>query len=179
MVRVLPAHRLRGVGTAVLGALSTHAVAVDRGRLIGRLREDDEASCRFVERRGFAVISRECPVALDLTRYAPRAVEPPAGVAIVSLAERPDLLAAAHGIEVETTGDIPVGPEALTPRSFEEWRTETVDAPNALPDLSLVALDGDDVVGWSGLAALGDDGVAENQLTGVRRRARGRGSRLR
>ena len=32
-----------------------------------------------------------------------------------------------------------------------------------------------EVVGWSGLASTGEDGVAENQLTGVRRAWRGRG----
>ena len=79
-------------------------------------------------------------------------------------------------MEAETIRDIPVGPEAPTPRSYAAWRAETLDAPGALPDLSLVALDGDEVIGWSGLVALGgEEGVAENLLTGVRRAARGRG----
>ena len=40
MVRVLPGYRHRGVGTAVLAALSRHAEAVERGSLIGRVQED-------------------------------------------------------------------------------------------------------------------------------------------
>ena len=171
-----PGYRQRGVGTAVLAALSRHAQTVGRGSLLGRVREDDTASRRFVERRGFVLVSRECPVALDLTRFDGPSPEPPAGVVIVSLAERPDLVQAAYEVEVETIGDIPVGPEAPTPRSFADWRAETIDVPGALPGLSLVALDGDEVVGWSGLVALGgEEGVAENLLTGVRRAARGRG----
>ena len=175
MVRVLPGYRNRGVGTTVLAALSRHAEAVESGSLIGRVQEADDASRRFVEQRGFILVSRECPVALDLTRLAGPPPEPPAGVVIVSIAERPDLVRAAHEVEVETIGDIPVGPEAPTPRTFAAWQTETLDVPGALPHLSLVALEGGDVVGWSGLLALGEDGVAENLLTGVRRSARGRG----
>ena len=176
MARVLPGYRRHGVGTAVLAALSRHAQAVESGSLIGRVQEEDEASRRFVEQRGFILVSRECPVALDLTRLGgPPPPEPPAGVVITSIAERPDLVRAAYEVEVETIGDIPVGPEAPTPRAFAAWRTETLDAPGALPDLSLVALEGDDVVGWSGLLALGEDGEAENLLTGVRRSHRGRG----
>ena len=176
MARVLPGYRRRGIGAAVLGALSRHAETVGRRSLLGRVREDDEASRRFVERRGFILVSRECPVALDLTRFDDPPPEAPAGVVIASLAERPDLVQAAYEVEVETIGDIPVGPEAPTPRSFAEWRADTLDAPGALPALSLVALDGDDVVGWSGIVAVGgEEGVAENLLTGVRRSARGRG----
>ena len=171
-----PATGSAGWGQRFSRALSRHAQTVGRGSLLGRVREDDEASRRFVERRGFVLVSRECPVALDLTRFDGPSPEPPAGVVIASLAERPDLVQAAYEVEVETIGDIPVGPEAPTPRSFAEWQAETIDAPGALPGLSLVALDGDDVVGWSGLMAVGgEEGVAENLLTGVRRTARGRG----
>ena len=67
-----------------------------------------------------------------------------------------DILRAAKERKV-TLAEFPVGPEAPTPRSFVEWRTETIDAPGALPDLSLVAIDGDEVVGWSGLLALGGE----------------------
>ena len=126
--------------------------------LLGRVQEADEASKRFVEQRGFILVSRECRVALDLTRFGGPPPEPPAGVAIASIAERPDLERAAYEVEVETIGDIPVGPEAPTPRPFAAWRTETIEVPGALPGLSLVALEGDDVVGWSGLVALGEEG---------------------
>ncbi len=176
MARVLPAYRRRGVGTAILGALSRHAETVGRGSLLGRVREDDDASRRFVGQRGFILVSRECPVVLDLTRYDCPRPEPPAGITIASIAERPDLLQAAYEVEVETIGDIPVGPEAPSPRMFAEWQAETIDPPGALLDLSLVALDGDVVVGWSGLIAVGgEEGAAENLLTGVRRTARGLG----
>jgi GNAT superfamily N-acetyltransferase len=174
MVRVRTAQRRAGVGTAILAALSGHARARGHGSLIGRLREDDGDARRFVEHRGFGVLSRECPVFLDLARVGEP--EPPPGVVIASLAERPDLVEAAYAVHAETLRDVPVGSEAPTARPFDAWRAETVDGPDALLDLSLVALLGDDVVGWAGLAAhSGEPGVAENLLTGVLREARGGG----
>lgn len=176
MVRVLLAHRRAGVGTAVLGALSEHGRSTGHGSLIGRLREDDAEARRFVDHRGFGVLSRECPVVLDLAQVDGTEPEPPPGVVIVSLAERPDLTAAAYDVHAEALRDVPVGSEAPTARPFDAWRAETIDGPDALLDLSLVALRGDDVVGWAGLAAIsGEPGVAENLLTGVRREARGFG----
>ena len=68
MVRVLPDRRGVGVGTAVLAALADRARSAGRGSLIGRLREDDVEARRFVDHRGFSVLSRECPVSLDLSR---------------------------------------------------------------------------------------------------------------
>lgn len=175
MVRVLPAHRGRGVGAAVLSVLSDQARSEGRGSLIGRLREDDDEARRFAEHRGFSVLSRECPVSLDLARFDEPARELP-GVEIVSLAERPELVEAAYAVHSIALRDVPVGAEALTPRPFDEWVAETVDAPGALPDLSLLALVDGEAVGWAGLAALsGEEGAAENLLTGVRPEARGRG----
>ena len=175
MVRVLPAYRRAGVGTALLAALSERARTADRGSLIGRLREDDDEAHRFVERRGFQVLSRECPVALDLSRFGePARVLP--GVEIFSLAERPDLLEAAYGVHSIALRDVPVGTEAPSAAPYGEWLAETVEAPGALPGLSLVALLDGEAVGWSGLAELaGQERTAENLLTGVLPEARGRG----
>lgn len=175
MCRVLPGHRRRGVGCALLLALSDHARAVGCGSLIGRLLEDDLGARAFVEHRGFTVLSRECPVALDLGRYPAKPYPPPSGVELVSLAERPELVPAAYEVHASALGDVPVGSEAPTARPYEEWRASTVDSPDALPALSLVALVGDEVVGWSGLEATSDPDVAENELTGVLRAWRGRG----
>ncbi len=175
MVRVLPAHRGRGVGSAVLATLSDHARGAGSASLIGRLREDDGEARQFAEHRGFEVLSRECPVSLDLSRFDEPGLELP-GVEIVSLEDRPDLIEAAYGVHAIALRDVPVGSEAPTSRPYDEWVSETVDAPGSLPALSLLALVDGEVVGWAGLAALsGEEGAAENLLTGVRPEARGRG----
>ena len=70
----------------------------------------------------------------------------------------------------------PSASEAPTARPFHEWVAETIDAPGASSELSLVALVDDQVVGWAGLAALGSEkGAADTLLTGVVSGARGRG----
>lgn len=175
MARVLPSHRRRGVGAALLHALSAHARTVDRRALVGRMLEADLDTRSFLERRGFETLSRECPVVLDLTRIADARPIAPAGVALVSLAERPDLVEAAFAVETEAVHDIPVGAERPSPRSYAQWYADTVQAPDALLDLSLVAVSDAQVVGWTGLASTSEDGVAENRLTGVKRAWRGRG----
>lgn len=175
MCRVLPEHRRRGVGTALLAALSVHARAYGCGSLIGRLLEDDAEAWAFAEHRGFTVLSRECRVALDLSCLDDEPMGPPVGVELVSVAERPDLVRAAYEVHATALRDVPVGAEAPIARPFDEWRASTIDAPDALPALSLVALVGDEVVGWSGLEATAYPEVAENGLTGVLPPWRGRG----
>lgn len=175
MARVPSACRRAGVGTALLAALSERARAAGRGSLIGRLREDDDEARRFVEKRGFEELSRECPVALALARFDADARVLP-GVEIVSLAERPDLIEAAYEVHSIALRDVPVGSEAPSATPYGEWLAETVEAPGALPGLSLVALLDGKAVGWSGLAELaGQERTAENLLTGVVPEARGRG----
>jgi mycothiol synthase len=175
MARVVVGGRRRGVGGALLAALSAHARVVGRGSLVGRVLEADLEARAFLERRGFAQLSYERAVALDLAGIPSQRPTPPEGLSIVSLAERPDLVPAAYAVEAEAVRDVPTGAERPSPRPFAQWRADTVGAPNALLDLSLVALHGTTAVGWSGLSSTGVDGVAENQLTGVRRAWRGRG----
>ena len=110
---------------------------------------------------------------------APRAEparEPPAGVEIVSLAERPDLVEAAYEVHAETLRDVPVGPEAPTAAPVREWRAETLDGPAALPDLSLVAIStARSSAGQASRRSPASRASPMNLLTGVRREARGRG----
>jgi GNAT superfamily N-acetyltransferase len=91
MPRVLLEWRGNGVGSALYEALSEQARSIGRTSLVARVREDDEASLRFARKRGFEEISRHLPVVLKLATAEDAGVEVPAGVEIVSLAERPDL----------------------------------------------------------------------------------------
>jgi mycothiol synthase len=174
MVRVVPAHRRRGAGSAILSVLSE--VARERGlsHLFGRIQEDDADSLAWARRRGMTEIARETSLLLalaDMRDAAPPA--PPPGVELVSLAERPDLGEGAHRVESEAILDIP-GPFPLSPVSFEEWRAENVDVPGFQPAGSFVALLHGEPVGYAGLTAQDQD-LAEHLLTGVLRAARGRG----
>ena len=58
-------------------------------------------------------------------------------------------------------------------RPFEEWRAHEIDRPSRRPELSFAAVAGDEVVGYAGLHAFGDE--AHHGLTAVKRAWRRRG----
>jgi mycothiol synthase len=174
MVRVVPEHRRRGVGTALYAAVSDHAGALKSSEVWGRVSEDDGESLEFFRKRGFREMGRECEVVLTLARAPHDRLSPPEGVVIVSLAERPDLIAGAYEVEREALPDVPV-PQRLAAAPFERWRAGNIDGPGALPAGSFVALADGEVVGYAGLHRLADEGAAEHLLTGVRGAWRSRG----
>ena len=166
--RVLPAHRRKGVGTALLQRLALHSQECgfdDVGSMV-----DDEGSLAFAEHFGFVETGRQ----IEQVR-AVEAGEPwptvPDGVEVVTLAERPELLRRLyHELALEAFEDMP------TPRKVEitpeQWETEWVTWPEA----TFVALAGDEIVGMAGLNQDVDQPKrAENALTAVRRDWRGRG----
>ena len=176
MVRVLPEHRRQGFGTQIYEALSQHARKLGRESLWGRVREDDAASRDFVRNRGFREAGREYEVVLDTTP-AEASPEPPAGIELVSLAERPDLERAVYEVDCEVGGDVP-RPEGddFEGQPFGRWREQYLEGPGAVPDAMIAALAGDTVVGYTGLRRRGAASpVAENMLTAVRRDWRRRG----
>jgi GNAT superfamily N-acetyltransferase len=167
--RVLPAARRRGVGTALLRALAAHVESLGFRRAGASV--DDPGSLAFAERFGFREVDREVEqVRVVLDEEPPG--RSPAGIEIVSLADRPDLWRATY----ET-----VGRQALEDMAFERrpevsldtWEREWI---TTLPEATFLALAGGEVVGCAGLYA--DDDVperAENALTAVRRDWRRRG----
>jgi GNAT superfamily N-acetyltransferase len=175
MARVRPEARRRGVGSALVRALADRARDAGLATLVGRVLEDDEPSRAFLARRGCVDVTVERPVRLDLASLPDDRPVAPEGVEIVSLADRPELVEQAYRVEEEAARDVPVGADRPEPRPFATWRSDTLEGPDALPDLCLVALADGAAVGWSGLCATGEEGVAENMLTGVLRAWRGRG----
>jgi mycothiol synthase len=176
MVRVLPEHRRQGVGSRILEALSDHARSLGRETLWGRIREDDSESRRFAKNRGFREAGREYEVVLE-TAAADVSAEPPEGIELVSLADRPDLAEAVHEVDCEVSADVP-RPEGddfeATP--LPRWRELYLEGPGAVPDAMIGALAGDKVVGYTGLRRRGAvSPIAENMLTAVRRPWRRRG----
>jgi mycothiol synthase len=178
MARVLPDHRGQGVGNRLYEALSKHAARLGLTSLWGRIEESDAASLRFAENRGFREVSREYEVVLDVDD-ADVATDPPAGVELVSLAERPELVRRVHEVDVEVGPDVPSHEESHEPMTFERWHATYLEGPGAMPDACIVALAGDEVVGYTGLRRHGSASpIADNLLTAVRRRWRRRGIAL-
>ncbi|MFF0265152.1 GNAT family N-acetyltransferase [Kribbella sp. NPDC004536] len=164
--RVVPGARRRGVGTALLWSLVEHSRT--RGHTVVSTGIDDPDLMPFAERFGFAEVDREIEQIREVgTELDP---ETPAGVTIVTVAERPELWPEAYHRVYGTFSDL-----ALTSAlevSLEQWNRDWINAPEA----SFVALVDDQVVGVASLKLDTDHpDRAENGYTAVRREFRGRG----
>jgi mycothiol synthase len=164
MIRVRPSSRGRGVGSALLAEAAEHARSLHCDRLNGRVHEGDDDSLRFVSKRGFREVTRDVEILLT--------VEPGAGAWAPGIVEPgPEHLAGAYAVAAEATPEMALPLHAVAP-PFEEWleREERTSA------LAVVALDGDEVVGYARLYALqAHEGRLENGLTAVKRSHRRRG----
>lgn len=173
--RVLPDLRGRGVGSALLAAIAEHARARGATELWGRIRADDEATLAFAGHRGFREVGRERDVLLDLSKVPPASPDPPSGITLVSFAERPDLIPAVFAVDTEVSVDVP-SHGTNEPSTYEDWSRENLEGPGAFPEGCVIALEGDEVVGYTALRRYGAESPeAENRLTAVRRPWRRRG----
>jgi mycothiol synthase len=168
-IAVVRERRGLGIGSALLAEESEHARHLGKDSLQFEVQESDDRSRTFLERRGYVRIGGEQAVSLVLDSEPPTVV-PPGGVSVVSLGERPDVVEAMYTVYVEAEGDVP---GSVGGRTYEAWRALEVDRPSRSPDLSFVALAGDDVVGYAMLDVLGSDG--HHGFTAVRRAWRRRG----
>jgi mycothiol synthase len=164
MVRVRPAARRRGVGSALLRAIAAQAATMDLRNVWGDVHEGDTESLRFVTARGFREVGRDIAVRLTL-ESADGAWAP----GIVELA--PEHLRGAYDVVAEATPEMAL-PQIAAARPFEEW----VEHEERRGAVAVVALDGEDVVGYARLYLVpGHDGRLENGLTAVRKTHRRRG----
>ncbi|NPC43997.1 GNAT family N-acetyltransferase [Nocardioides sp. zg-1230] len=164
--RVLPDHRRRGHGTALLERLVDHVA--DLGYDTVRAGADDEGSLAFAHRFGFEEVNRE----VEQTYRITGPVEPtptPEGIEVVTAQERPGLWEGAYeGFGLEALAGFAVdAPLEVTPDGWvRSW----------LGDPMFLALHDGEVVGCAGLGLDPDRPTrAENSLTAVRRDWRRRG----
>ena len=166
--RVLPWARRRGVGAALLHALAAHAERFGLDAVTTHLEEPEAHG--FAERFGFREIDRQVEQVKTLGREEPPPAPP--DLELVTIAERPELLRAAHPLACEGYADFAL--DAPASISLESWLLEEA----TLPEGSFVALEDGEVVGYSGLLRHDNEGVAEDGLTVVRRDRRLRGLAL-
>lgn len=166
--RVLPLHRRQGVGSAVLRVLLDHLVS--HGFASVAAHAGDEGSLAFALRRGFEEVDRDIEQVRLLTPDEPPAPPYP-GVEFQTVAQRPELLQRSYALAQQGYADMvlrtgsPVVP-------IDEWLREEA----TLPAGTFVAMEHGMIVGYAGLLAWTDDDTrAENGLTVVDRRWRGRG----
>lgn len=166
--RVVPEARRRGIGTALLRELGTHAMSLGVGEAVAHVDGHDPSSIAFARRFGFEEVDRQ----VEQVRLLGGEPEPPAlpaGVEVVTIAERPELLAEGYGLALQGFADMATDRPATVSR--EDWLAEEA----TLPEGSFVALAHGEIVAYSGLCRHDNPGVAEDGLTVVSREWRRRG----
>jgi mycothiol synthase len=165
--RVLPDARRRRFGTALLLGLAEHLTTLGFDWASSHVDGRDEGSFAFARRFGFEEVDRQVEQVKPLGDELPADV--PAGIRLVTIAEHPELLREAHDLAVEGYADMATSMPVTI--SLDDWLHEEA----TLPEGSFVALEGDDILGYSGLCKQGDGPTAEDGLTVVRRGWRRRG----
>ena len=164
--RVVPEHRRRGVGSAIVRVLADHCAGLGLPEL--RASVDDEGSLAFAHVFGFVEVDRQ----VEQVRAVgddPAPTDLPTGVSVIELSERPDLWAQCYDtFGVEVLSDFAVF-EPLD-ISAEQWNSSWAGDPMFL------ALHDDEVIGCAGVHRDTDRPErGENALTAVRRDWRDRG----
>ena len=173
LITVLPRKRRRGAGTALYEAISRWASERRARELEVSVSGDDPESLSYAQRRGFIEVRRQVGLVLSLAGVSPLRVQPPAGIEIVTWAQRPELARGMYEVDLETHPDIP-GFEDVALEPFEDWMAHKMRRPTDSPEATFIALDGAEVVGFAKLSLTAPT-AAGHAMTAVKRAWRGRG----
>jgi mycothiol synthase len=175
---VLRDARRQGIGTDLLGTISELTRAANKGWLFASVTQAQPEGIDFLAHRGFTEYERSKMVRLDLAGLTPPPLDLPAGIALTTLAVRPDLVEGVREVALEAFPDIPGGEQPIAVGDLAEFRARDVDRPGILPEAFTVALDvvTGRVVGYASLILQpGSRSVAWHDMTAVVRAWRGRG----
>jgi len=171
-IAVHPAHRGKGIGSALWEVLSAHLDGIGARRIVVHSRADTDTKA-FVARCGFSLETTETSLAVDPRKVA-APPPPPPGIEIAALnafAEDPKPVFEA---DYESFLDVP-GPGDISGMTYDTWRRTTWDNPECDRELGAVAVAAGVPVGISFLEADRATGRAVNVGTGVTPAFRGRG----
>lgn len=171
---VLPEYRGRGLGRELLARVLVAARGHGSDVLAVGVEEGDEPGERFAERFGLCRVLRELEISRLVGLDEPDP-SPPEGIVLVEAAQRPDLLRDAYAVSCEALRQMPLH-APLEPPSYDRWLEEEATGPDVLGGATLLALEGDRVVGFvSLLRRAADPHLAEHGLTSVAASHRNRG----
>ena len=164
--RVLPGHRRRGIGSALLRALAEHVTALGLPKLRGMT--EDPGSLAFATHFGFIERDRQIEQVRAIGDEQPPSAQPN-GVHVITLDEQPALWASSYDrFGKQVLADFATF-EPLDV-SADQWNSSWAGDP------MFMALSDGEVIGCAGLHRDTDRPErAENALTAVRRDWRGRG----
>lgn len=174
-VSVKPGHRNQGIGAQLFDLGAEEIAGEGYDSIACRVHEDDPVAIHFVNSRGFVEVKRDFISELDLTatEAGPVNLE---GISIVSAAhlDSESFRVALHGLFEDVRKDVPRAAPP-TPLSLDFFATHILNHHLFLIDATHVALDGMELVGFTGSFKAVEPGVIDQWLTGVRRSWRGRG----
>jgi GNAT superfamily N-acetyltransferase len=173
LITVLAGQRRRGAGTALYEAISMWASQRGIDELEVSVSGNDPDSLAFAQRRGFTEERRQVGLVLSLVGMSPPQVQLPAGIEIVTWAQRPELARGMYEVDLETHPDIP-GFEDVAVEPFEDWMAHNMQRPTDSPEATFIALAGEEVVGFAKLSLTAPT-AAGHAITAVKRAWRGRG----
>ena len=173
LITVLAGQRRRGAGTALYEAISVWASERGVRELGVSVSGNDPESLSFAQRRGFTEERREVGLVLSLAGVSPPQVQPPAGIQIVTWAQRPELARGMYEVDLETHRDIP-GFEDVALEPFEDWMAHNMQRPTDSAEATFIALAGEEVAGFAKLSLTAPT-AAGHAMTAVKRAWRGRG----
>ncbi|GID55495.1 hypothetical protein Aco03nite_038990 [Actinoplanes couchii] len=163
-----PAHRGRGIGTALLTEATSYLRSIGVSRAAARISPE---AVGFAERRGFRASSRVMRFSARDLSLPPCGVPPrQPGIKLCSVRDVPE--AALYQAELEATGDVPEEVPS-GPSSYETWCHEIRDEPGLDRDSSTVALAGSRVVAFTLLMRDGERGWSDMTATVPDHRGRG------
>jgi GNAT superfamily N-acetyltransferase len=172
---VAPDHRGTGVGIAVLDAIEGWAGDHGATELDGAVSEDDEHSLEWAAGRGYEEVSRNSRLVLDLAAIDAPDAAPPAGIEILTWAERPELAVGMYEVAREAVPDIP-GEEEDDIGTLDEWLARDMRGVGDRAEAAFVAIGDGEVLGLAKLAFSAErTDRAFHDLTGVKRAHRRRG----
>ena len=184
-VAVTPAHRHRGIGTALFSRLEGEArQRAGLGLWMGT-REVDSEGVKFLDQHGFKIHNRIWLSKVDLTRQDFSAVPDRTakltdlGIRVSTLAEEgfesADVRRKLYGVVQAAAADVPRMGQ-FQPATFEEFLAVDVDTPGVIPEGLFLAWSRDELVGMSSLEKdLARPDTVRVGFTGVLPGYRGRG----
>jgi GNAT superfamily N-acetyltransferase len=185
-ITVHPDHRGRGHGTALYDAILDKIRTRDGKTVAAAAKESMADGVRFLTKRDFREVKRDWESRLfvegfDFERFGTAdARVDKQGIRITTLAEEmqrdPEALRKAFDLNEDCRMDVP-SVDPPTRHTFDEFRRDDIDAPNALLDAFYIAIDKSGrYLGVSNLfRSLDDPTFIWQGITGVRRDARGKG----
>ncbi len=168
-VEVRPAHRGRGIGTALAAWTEEHARAAGREQ-VGQTVPDVAAGAHALLRsRGYTPRWESWLLGIDVADADLRERELPDGIGLRTM-RRPDDERAAHAVVERAFSEWPDRDEGM---SFEDWRAASLDRDDVPDDLVLLLESAGEVVGVLIGSVDGDEGWVDALAVAREHRNRG------